>query len=724
MSALDLPVHSPIRHLLESDSHHGEFVRLKGFCALILDLERYLKDEPLKREPINESWERALEAAYAAKDWALATACLDHIILEMASDSVAIRGAESLINRARFTEALALCDRVSDPKKRDLAQALKVRALCGLGQYDDALACSQTLCVEKAPSIISALCVYLAIWAGKERATYEALRLSRSYSVTFQAFVQTLNGQNNPLRTVRRFKGLAQSGVAKKVVYDLRFHFSRCGWPSKAASRWTRFLMAGCKLGLFDPDKAALLCLETGNSATALKLDKAHKLSPQTKAEIQASPSIIDFKGLAQTFQQASKTPCLSPAECMESPHLVHICTSLAMGGSERQLQALLLQLGEHIPNLKQTLILAGRGIKGEFERELSALEGRIAFLAPEGLDRDLLPTEHDPRLLKFTDALHKQARLPRITRLSRLLRQIGAQSVMLWRLDPYALLAAHRAGVKAIMVRSGSMPIYARPYPTELQIIQADQFKTAVKVLKKQANITYVANSERALMAYRELMDWPKSHSKVLYNSLDLMRFQAGGKTAARADLGLPNKILVGGVFRLSPEKRPLLWLKTFAHYLKQQSYPDDFRGVITGDGPMRKRLEMFVEQSPILRGRVLFLGKVIDKIATAYQAFDVILHTSSVEGLPNVLIEAQSAGCPVVTTDVGGCREAVLDQTSGLVIDSAQPAHLSDALEQVLGDIEHYRARILAPEFKNWLSGRFGFTAHRADIEQALGL
>ena len=46
-----------------------------------------------------------------------------------------------------------------------------------------------------------------------------------------------------------------------------------------------------------------------------------------------------------------------------------------------------------------------------------------------------------------------------------------------------------------------------------------------------------------------------------------------------------------------------------------------------------------------------------------------DCFVLTSKVEGLPNVIIEAQYSGIPVISTDAGGARECVIENTTGLI-------------------------------------------------------
>ena len=60
----------------------------------------------------------------------------------------------------------------------------------------------------------------------------------------------------------------------------------------------------------------------------------------------------------------------------------------------------------------------------------------------------------------------------------------------------------------------------------------------------------------------------------------------------------------------------------------------------------------------------------------------------TSRFEGIPNVLIEAQAAACPIVTTDVGGIRETVADGVTARIVSKRSPAKLAAAVIEALDD------------------------------------
>lgn len=84
---------------------------------------------------------------------------------------------------------------------------------------------------------------------------------------------------------------------------------------------------------------------------------------------------------------------------------------------------------------------------------------------------------------------------------------------------------------------------------------------------------------------------------------------------------------------------------------------------------------------------GVVEWWGRREDMVNVLSEAHVVCL-PSYREGLPKVLLEAASCGRAIVTTDVPGCREIVLDGQNGLLVPTRDPDALASALERVLTD------------------------------------
>ena len=111
----------------------------------------------------------------------------------------------------------------------------------------------------------------------------------------------------------------------------------------------------------------------------------------------------------------------------------------------------------------------------------------------------------------------------------------------------------------------------------------------------------------------------------------------------------------MLGSVFRMSEEKRPLLWLDVAANVAAQRP---DAHFVVCGDGPMRDEMRTYAAELGIA-DRVHLPGAQ-SNIGSWFKLMDVVMLTSRHEGLPNVLLEAQSLGVPVVAPDVGGYRRS----------------------------------------------------------------
>jgi glycosyltransferase involved in cell wall biosynthesis len=106
--------------------------------------------------------------------------------------------------------------------------------------------------------------------------------------------------------------------------------------------------------------------------------------------------------------------------------------------------------------------------------------------------------------------------------------------------------------------------------------------------------------------------------------------------------------------------------------------------RFVIIGDGVLRPRIEALIERQG-LRERVRLAGWRRD-IPRAMGCFNLLLLTSHWEGLPRVMLEAASAGLPIVATRVGGVEEAVIRPECVRLYDAGDIAGLAAGVETLL--------------------------------------
>lgn len=82
------------------------------------------------------------------------------------------------------------------------------------------------------------------------------------------------------------------------------------------------------------------------------------------------------------------------------------------------------------------------------------------------------------------------------------------------------------------------------------------------------------------------------------------------------------------------------------------------------------------------------------VDNIPEILNQLDIVCLPSYREGLPKSLIEASSAGLPVIATNVPGCREAVLDGISGYLVEMKNSASLAQRIEELANDPKKRKA------------------------------
>jgi glycosyltransferase involved in cell wall biosynthesis len=114
-------------------------------------------------------------------------------------------------------------------------------------------------------------------------------------------------------------------------------------------------------------------------------------------------------------------------------------------------------------------------------------------------------------------------------------------------------------------------------------------------------------------------------------------------------------------------------------------QKFPNAKVG-ICGDGVLRAKLEAQIK-SLGLSDSVKLLGES-DHVAKFLASADIFVLPSLWEGLPIALLEAMSAGLPVISTKVEGVEEVIVEGENGLLVPIGNSAALADAITQLLAD------------------------------------
>jgi len=255
--------------------------------------------------------------------------------------------------------------------------------------------------------------------------------------------------------------------------------------------------------------------------------------------------------------------------------------------------------------------------------------------------------------------------------------------------------LAAVASGVPKVILSSRNLP------PNNFLLHKA-YMREAYRWLVRQPGVELVNNSKAGALAYEEWLGLPRGSVAVIQNGFEFDRKKIQTYRAARGayrkKLGVPKGVpLIGGVFRLQEEKRPLLFLEIAAKI--RQRMPE-VQILLVGGGPMGAEMEMRSRRSD-LKGAVHFAGYEKD-VYRALADLDLLLLCSRGEGLPNVLIEAQAMGVPVVTTPAGGAPEAIDHGRTGIVLKNANSEEAAEAIAGLLRDeVWLANAHKAGPEF-----------------------
>ena len=148
--------------------------------------------------------------------------------------------------------------------------------------------------------------------------------------------------------------------------------------------------------------------------------------------------------------------------------------------------------------------------------------------------------------------------------------------------------------------------------------------------------------------------------------------------KILSKKRLGMrTNEFNIGIVARLVRVKNHQMILRAFSLARKKHC---DLKLWIVGNGELRKELEELTKQLNVSEATVFF-GTRTD-VPSILNALDAFVLCSYSEGLSVTMLEAMSAGLPIIATAVGGNREALIDMDSGILVESDNHQQLADAI------------------------------------------
>jgi len=313
---------------------------------------------------------------------------------------------------------------------------------------------------------------------------------------------------------------------------------------------------------------------------------------------------------------------------------------------------------------------------------EAMAAAGHDVHVTAPGIDpalaarlKGLGATPHDVRLSKA--GLSPVADVSYYRQLKRVIRGVGADLVVSYTIKPniWGSLAARAAGAASISMVTGLGYAFIEGGGVKRRLV-----RTASRLLYRLATaanhvvIFQNPDDEADFIAAGCLAD-PSKARRINGSGVD-MDWYAPAPLPAQAVFLMISRLLVNkGVGEYGAAASAILAKRRDARFLLA-GYPDE-----GPDGIDPADLEAWQKSG------LEYLGR-LDDVRPAIAEASVYVLPSYREGTPRSVLEAMAMGRPVVTTDVPGCRETVVDGDNGFLVDPRDPVALAKAMERLIDE------------------------------------
>ena len=226
---------------------------------------------------------------------------------------------------------------------------------------------------------------------------------------------------------------------------------------------------------------------------------------------------------------------------------------------------------------------------------------------------------------------------------------------------------AAHSCGVPIII-----HTFHGHVFHSYFGKVKTGIFKFIERNLaKKSTGIIAISNLQKEeLVAHHKIC--PVEKITVIPLGFDLTLFHdkaVTDRSRIRGEYHLPDDtVAIAIVGRLAPIKDHDFFLRVIERVLEKTK--NAIKVFIVGDGPERETIRSKVEKVNEKFPEAIIMTSWIKDIGSFNAGMDILCLTSKNEGTPVSLIEAQAANIPVITTDVGGVRDIMLDGETGFII------------------------------------------------------
>jgi len=238
---------------------------------------------------------------------------------------------------------------------------------------------------------------------------------------------------------------------------------------------------------------------------------------------------------------------------------------------------------------------------------------------------------------------------------------------------DLLGQLIAFRLGVPHVAIEQGGVGIPRGRHRVVLARVVAPRVDRVVAVSGTQI-------PDLLRLGYRE------DRVRVIPNGVAGHR-PSRTRDEVREELGFgASDVVAALVAGLRPVKRPDVFVEAVA---RARRHDRRVHGLVAGGGP---EFGAIARQARATEGGVRLLGERAD-VADLMLAADAVCLSSDVEGLPLAVVEAMSLAKPVISTDVGGLRDAVVPGETGWLVPRRDPDAYAQALLELAADAPRAR-------------------------------
>ncbi|MBA2649816.1 MAG: glycosyltransferase [Legionella sp.] len=251
-----------------------------------------------------------------------------------------------------------------------------------------------------------------------------------------------------------------------------------------------------------------------------------------------------------------------------------------------------------------------------------------------------------------------------------------------------FAALAALVARVPRIVLNLRGYPPSVRPH------LFKPEYEIFYQSLANLPNVSFVTNTKATALAYAQWLNIPAQRFSIIYNGINAApvidaNYQDEISWEKFNNQTIDASETIGGVFRFETDKRPILFIRFIKRYLHKHPKA---RFLLIGEGRLRKQCIELAEELK-LANRILFVG-LSKSVGYWMTKMDAMILLSLYEGLPNVLIEAQYMGIPVVSTPAGGACECFLEGETGYILTEAKEPDLFEVCQKVSLLIQSFKS------------------------------